>query len=240
MTVLYGDTDSVFVQTTGDGAGLARDLNAELSASIRTQYGVESYLELRAEKRYRKFLIPRMRGALAQPGHVDGPGRAKGYAGWLENPDGTLTIDIKGMEAVRSDWTPLARRVQVELLERIFRGEGSDALEAWRHELSAALRRGDLDAELVYRKVLRRPAEEYTASQPPQVKAARLLGWTDKRGRIEYLMTREGPRPVGMPGLAPDAEHYLEHQVRPFWESLVDAAGLRVPQSWDGQELLPF
>lgn len=234
MTVLYGDTDSVFVQTNEEGASLAQALNADLAAEIRSHFGVESFLELRAEKRYRRFLIPRMRG------HADGPGRAKGYAGWLEGPEGSLTIDIKGMEAVRSDWTPLARRVQTELLERIFQGQGSQELEAWRHELSAALRRGDLDHELVYRKVLRRPADDYTASQPPQVKAARLAGWTDQRGRIEYIMTREGPRPVGMPGLPPDAEHYLEHQVRPFWESLVDAAGLKLPDSWDGQELLPF
>jgi DNA polymerase-2 len=234
MTVLYGDTDSVFVQTTDDGAELARQLNADLSWAIEQEYGVESHLELRAEKRYRRFLIPRMRG------HADGPGRAKGYAGWLEGADGALCVDIKGMEAVRSDWTPLARRVQTELLERIFRGETSADLEAWRQNLAASLRRGELDAELVYRKVLRRSADDYTASQPPQVKAARLLGWTEQRGRIEYVMTKEGPRPVTLPGLAPDAEHYLQHQVRPFWESLVDAAGLKLPDSWDGQELLPF
>ncbi len=234
MTVLYGDTDSVFVQTTEDGTSLAGQLNAELAQTIHAQYGVESFLELRAEKRYRRFLIPRMRG------HAEGPGRAKGYAGWLENADGTLTIDIKGMEAVRSDWTPLARRVQTELLERIFRGEGNAELERWRSDLAAALRRGDLDNELVYRKVLRRSAEDYTANQPPQVKAARLLGWTEQRGRVEYVITKEGPRPIALPGLPPDAEHYLQHQVRPLWESLVDAAGLKLPDSWDGQELLPF
>jgi DNA polymerase-2 len=234
MAVLYGDTDSVFVQTTEDGSELAQQLNNDLSWAIHQEYGVESFLELRAEKRYLKFLIPRMRG------RPDGPGRAKGYAGWLENPEGTFNVDIKGMEAVRSDWTPLARRVQIELLERLFRGQGSAEIEAWRQELAAALRRGDLDDELVYRKVLRRSADDYTASQPPQVKAARLLGWTEQRGRIEYVMTKEGPRPVSLPGLPPDAEHYLQHQVRPFWESLVDAAGLRIPDSWDGQELLPF
>jgi len=233
MIVLYGDTDSVFVQTTEDGADLARQLNSDLTWAIQQEYAVESFVELRAEKRYRRFLIPRMRG------QAEGPGRAKGYAGWLET-DGGLVIDIKGMEAVRSDWTPLARRVQTELLERIFRGETSADLEAWRQELSAQLRRGDLDQELVYRKVLRRSADDYTASQPPQVKAARLLGWTNQRGRIEYVMTKEGPRPVALPGLPPDAEHYLQHQVRPFWESLVDAAGLKLPNSWDGQELLPF
>jgi len=88
--------------------------------------------------------------------------------------------------------------------------------------------------------VLRRSAEDYTASQPPQVKAARLLGWTQERGRIEYLITRQGPRPVALEGLPPDYEHYLQHQIRPLWEALVDAAGQRIPDSWDGQELLPF
>jgi len=234
MEVLYGDTDSVFVVTGEDGPTLARKLNADLAASIQTQYGLESFLELRAEKRYRRFLIPRIRG------QADGPGRAKGYAGWLEQDDGTLTVDIKGMEAVRSDWTPLARRVQVELLQRIFEGQGGRDLEAWRQDLAADLRRGRLDDELVYRKVLRRPADEYTANQPPQVKAARMAGWTDQRGRIEYIIAKDGPRPVGLPGLPPDYEHYLQHQIRPLWESLVDAAGLDLPKSWDRQELLPF
>jgi len=235
--VLYGDTDSVFVQTNEDGRELARALNTELARAIENEYGVESRLELRADKRYVRFLIPRMRGP-----SVDGEearGRAKGYAGWVEGPQGR-SVDVKGMEAVRSDWTPLARRVQIELLERLFQGQGDAELEAWRSELSAALRRGDLDDELVYRKVLRRPASEYTANVPPQVKAARLLGWTDQRGRVEYVVTKDGPRPVQLPGPPPDPEHYLQHQVRPLWDSLVDAAGRSVPSSWDRQTLLPF
>jgi DNA polymerase-2 len=237
LKVLYGDTDSVFVRTDGDGRLLAEQLNADLAAAILSEYGVESRLELRADKRYERFLIPRMRGPLADG--EEARGRAKGYAGWVKGADG-LTVDIKGMEAVRSDWTPLARRVQIELLERLFRGETDTDLEAWRAELSTQLRRGDLDEELVYRKVLRRPASEYTANVPPQVKAARLLGWTDRRGRVEYVITKDGPRPVQLPGLPPDPEHYLQHQVRPLWDSLVDAAGRAVPVSWDRQTLLPF
>lgn len=233
MEVLYGDTDSVFVRTGGSGSHLARQVTRDIALSIRQEYGLESYLELRAEKTYRRFLIPRMRG------QAEGPGRAKGYAGWLEK-DGRLTVDVKGMEAVRSDWTPLARRVQVELLERIFQGQNFGILEEWRRDLLGALRRGELNRELVYRKVLRRPARDYTANQPPQVKAARLLGWTDRRGRIDYVITREGPRPVDLPGLPPDPEHYVDHQIRPLWESLMDAAGLPLPESWDNQGRLEF
>jgi DNA polymerase-2 len=237
LTVLYGDTDSLFVQTDEDGRTLADALNADLAGAIRSEYGVESRLELRPDKRYERFLIPRMRGPVGEG--EEARGRAKGYAGWVKGPEG-MTVDIKGMEAVRSDWTPLARRVQVELLERLFRGEGDAELETWRSDLSAVLRRGELDDELVYRKVLRRPASEYTANVPPQVKAARLLGWTDRRGRVEYVITKDGPRPVSLPGLPPDPEYYLRHQIQPLWDSLVDAAGLSVPASWDRQTLLPF
>ena len=232
LAVLYGDTDSVFVPTL-EGPQLAQEFNADLKARILEEYGVESFLELRAEKRYRCFLIPRMRNQDTDRG------RAKGYAGWLE-VEGKMVIDVKGMEAIRSDWTPLARRIQTELLERLFRGEGLTQLEAWRQELLRNLRLGLYDAELVYRKALRRNAENYTANEPPQVKAARLLGWSNRRGRIEYLMTSRGPQPVGFSDLKPDYEHYLQHQLRPFWDSLVEAAGLKVSASWDTQGLLPF
>jgi len=50
-------------------------------------------------------------------------------------------------------------------------------------EVAERLARAKLDSELVYRKALRRAAEEYGA-ETPQVRAARLLGWTNRRGRV--------------------------------------------------------
>ena len=43
------------------------------------------------------------------------------------------------MEAVRRDWTDLARRVQRELYERLF---GDTPLEAWLRDTVASLRAG--------------------------------------------------------------------------------------------------
>ncbi|MEI8094521.1 MAG: DNA polymerase domain-containing protein [Spirochaetales bacterium] len=238
MPVLYGDTDSVFVQTRRDAEALAADLTRDLAALVSQAWKVESYLTLRCDKRYRRFLIPPMRHLAGE----EARGRAKGYAGWVEQPEGTLVIDVKGMEAVRSDWTPLARRFQTELLERLFRGEGAGEVGQWCDELLGQLRRGELDSELVYRKILRRPAQEYTGNTPPQVKAARLLGWTDQRGSVEYWMTAQGPWPLALAAADPskptptlDYDHYREHQLRPIWESLLEAAGFDPGPVWGRQ-----
>lgn len=237
--VLYGDTDSVFVASgdpAGDyagltalGSGLAAELNRDIAADIERRFGLASHLAIRCEKAYRSFLIPRMRSSLrAQPGAEPDPeserGRAKGYAGAVLRPDGGCEVEVKGMEAVRSDWTPLARRFQVELLGLLF-GDRA-AIPAYLERTAAALRRGDLDAELVYRKMLRRNAEDYGRGETPPVRAARLLGWTKRRGAVEYVMTLAGAAPLALAEAPIDYQHYVDHQLRPIWESMADAAGL--------------
>jgi DNA polymerase-2 len=230
--VLYGDTDSVFVRSglgddvghaalSGLGAELAAALNRHLAERIRKEHDVASHLAMRCEKVYRRFFIPRLRGD-ASP---DGRGRGKGYAGLLLLPDDTTEVEVRGMEAVRSDSTPLARRFQVELLRRLFGGDGEAGLRAFGRETAARLPHGEFDSELVYRKKLRRPAEAYE-TQTPQVRAARLLGWTDRRGRVDYVMTRAGPEPVeARSGASLDYEHYLEKQLRPIAQSIAQALG---------------
>jgi len=240
--VLYGDTDSVFVLSHLDdaaghgalsrlGAALAGALNQHLAERIRRDHGVESHLVMRCEKAYRRFFIPRLKGDSS----ADGRGRGKGYAGLLLGAGGSAEVEVRGMEAVRSDFTPLARRFQVELLRRLFAGEPEPALRGYCRELAAQLARGELDAELVYSKALRRPARDYQ-SQTPQVRAARLLGWSDRRGRVDYLMTRAGAEPVEARSAAPlDYAHYLDRQLAPIAESIASAVGLSAA-GWLGED----
>ncbi len=142
-------------------------------------------------------------------------------------------MSVGWMEAVRSDSTPLARHFQVELLRRLFSGDGEAELRALGRETAARLLRGELDGELVCRKKLRRPAEAYE-TQTPQVRAARLLGWTDRRGRVDYVITRSGPEPVEARSGAPlDYEHYLERQLHPIAESIAQALGA-ISDDWLG------
>jgi DNA polymerase-2 len=231
--VLYGDTDSLFVETgLGDNASyqdfddfcgsLAREVNAGIREKIREEYALESFIELRFEKAYRRFLIPPLRSI-----HGEGSlrGRAKGYGGALLESGGGIAVEVKGMEAVRSDSTPLARRLQMELLELVFSDCGEDRFVEKVRDTIKQLRQGRLDGELVYRKRLSRPPETYTASTPPQVKAARALGWHHRRGTVEFVWTVSGPAPVSLPHEALDYDHYTDSQVLPLARSIALAAG---------------
>jgi DNA polymerase-2 len=237
--VLYGDTDSLFVQTgLGDEASyqdfadrcgtLAAELNRALKERIQSEYQLESFIELRFEKAYRRFMIPPLRGLHDE---AEIRGRAKGYGGYLLDSGGGASVEIKGMEAVRSDSTPLARRIQVELLELVFSGSGEEAFRERILEIFRELRQGKLDGELIYRKRLTRPPETYTSSTPPQVKAARALGWKGRRGTVEFVWTVEGPEPFADEDRQPlshaplDYDHYAESQVLPVVRSIADAAG---------------
>ena len=79
---------------------------------------------------------------------------------------------VKGLEAARTDWTPLAREFQRELFRRVFLELPFDE---YVRETADALRRGELDDALVYRKRLRRRLEDYQRNVPPHVQAARKL-----------------------------------------------------------------
>jgi DNA polymerase-2 len=240
LSVLYGDTDSVFV-LSGKGADAgygelmamgssgADELNARIAARIEDEYGLESRLRIRCEKAYARFLIPRLKyqaGQRDEAGELSSRGRAKGYAGLLLAEDLSSSVEVKGMEAARSDFTPLARHFQLRLLELVFAGAGEEELGDFCRSEKEALGRGARDGELVYRKTLRRLADDY-ASETPQVRAARLMGWKDRRGRISYVMTRSGAEPIDKrSGAALDYEHYERHQLLPIAASIADAIGL--------------
>jgi len=233
--VLYGDTDSLFVQTVLDDnvplaefedhcTAMAKEINALISENIRGNYGLESFIELRFEKAYRRFMIPPLRNFHAAEGSSETRGRAKGYGGYLLTRDGSPSVEIVGMEAVRSDTTPLARRLQLELMELVFSGCAEDEFREKVGKTILELRSGSLDHELVYRKRLTRYPETYTSSTPPQVKAARALGWKKKRGTVEYLWTVNGPEPTALPHGKPDYDHYVDTQVFPLVRSIAAAA----------------
>lgn len=214
--VLYGDTDSLFVlsgvesaeEARGLGQRLADRLNQDLSAHIRRMWQVESRLELRFEKLYLRFFLPPVRHGTA--------GARKRYAGLIEE-GGRSEVVFTGMEAVRRDWTDLAKRVQREIYLRLF----SDLpVEDYLRETVKDLRAGRLDHMLVYRKAVRKDLDSYVASTPPHVAAARKA--TAKPGAVvAYVITTSGPEPVTERRSAIDYEHYVQKQVRAVVEPIL-------------------
>ncbi|MGE0786007.1 MAG: DNA polymerase II [Sandaracinaceae bacterium] len=220
LRVIYGDTDSLFVHLGSErdadacralGRALTEELNAAWRDRILEAHGLESRLELQFETHFTRFLMPTMRGSET--------GSKKRYAG-LVTTDAGAKVQIKGLEAVRTDWTPLARRFQRELIRRVFVGE---PFAAWIRELTDRLYKGELDEDLVYHKRLTRDLDEYTRNVPPHVVAARQL--EGARSAIDYVITTRGPQPTERLRAPIDYEHYLHKQLAPVADVVLPFVG---------------
>ncbi len=126
-------------------------------------------------------------------------------------------MEFVGLEVVRSDWTELAKKFQTELLAKVF---DNKEVILYIRGFVENLRKGKYDDLLVYRKAIRKGVEKYTKTTPPHIKAARKIGRVDT-GIIEYVMTRDGPEPVQAIHHDLDYEHYVEKQIRPVAESVL-------------------
>jgi DNA polymerase-2 len=144
-------------------------------------------------------------------------GSKKRYAGLVDTGKPELTLVVKGLEAARTDWTPLAREFQRELFRRVFLELPFDE---YIRETADALRRGELDDALVYRKRLRRRLEDYQRNVPPHVQAARKLK-SPSGNWIRYVITRNGPEPVDAMQSLPDYQHYMDKQLAPAADGIL-------------------
>jgi len=230
--VIYGDTDSTFVWLGGAhaeeeaariGRALVDHVNGWWRAHLADTLQLSSALELEYETHFRRFLMPTVRGSEE--------GSKKRYAGLVRRAGGGDEMVFKGLETVRTDWTPLAQTFQQELYGRVFRGE---PYEDYVRDYVARTLRGEFDGQLVYRKRLRRPLVEYERNVPPHVRAARAADEFHVRqgrpapyrngGWIRYVMTTSGPEPMDTldPRRTPiDYEHYLTKQLEPVADGIL-------------------
>lgn len=222
-SVIYGDTDSVFVwlknvscdeQALTSGTLLSEQLNQWWSERIKKEYNLDSSLEIEFETHYQRFLMPTVRGS--------DQGSKKRYAGVIEK-NGKQELIFKGLESVRTDWTRLARDFQSELYRRVFFNE------PYRDYIKEVVKRvynGDSDDKLKYRKRLRRKLEDYQKNIPPHVqaarKAAKLEGVKVLSGDwIEYIITVNGAEPVIDQHSMIDYQHYIDRQLAPVADGIL-------------------
>lgn len=226
--VIYGDTDSTFVwlaqceneaYATEKGQALEQAINQYWATRLRDELGLESHLEIEFETCFRRFFMPTIRGAET--------GSKKRYAG-LKVGNTNDELLFKGLETVRTDWTPLAQQFQQQLYSLVFADKPVDTLI---RQTVEQLKQGLLDDKLIYQKRLRRPLSEYKKNIPPQVRAARLadehnaeLGKPlkyQRRGRIAYLITLNGPEPEEYLRSSIDYQHYIDKQLKPIAEAIL-------------------
>ena len=231
--VIYGDTDSTFVwlKTAHDeeaaatiGRALVAQVNQWWQQYLREEFGLDSALELQFETHYRRFLMPTIRGSEE--------GSKKRYAGLVGKSDGSEQMVYKGLETVRSDWTPLAQQFQQALYLRIFQRA---PYQAYVRDYVQRTLAGEFDALLVYRKRLRRPLDDYQRNVPPHVRAARTAdAYNLAQGRplqyqnggwISYVITVAGPEPLETQRSHIDYQHYLEKQLQPGADAILPFLG---------------
>ncbi|WP_449100872.1 DNA polymerase II [Pseudomonas veronii] len=227
--VIYGDTDSTFVwlgsahsqeDASRIGQALVRHVNDWWRAHLHNAFGLHSALELQYETHFTRFLMPTIRGAEE--------GSKKRYAGLVVRGDDSEEMVYKGLETVRSDWSPLARQFQQELYQRIFhRQPHQDYVRDYvRRTLS-----GEFDELLIYRKRLRRRLDDYERNVPPHVRAARLADdYNDRMNRprqyqrggwISYVITVNGPEPLEVRQAPIDYDHYVTRQLQPVADAIL-------------------
>ena len=227
--VIYGDTDSTFVwlkqphdeQLAAQiGRTLVQRVNAWWQQHLQQQFGLENALELEFETHYSRFLMPTIRGAEQ--------GSKKRYAGLIARGGGEEEMVYKGLETVRTDWTPLAQQFQQQLYQRIFKRQ---PYQDYVRDYVGKTLNGDFDDQLVYRKRLRRKLDDYQRNVPPHARAARIADdYNRSQGRplqyqnggwISYVMTVAGPEPLETRHSPIDYQHYLERQLQPVADAIL-------------------
>lgn len=222
--VIYGDTDSTFVwlrdqhseeQAQKIGYALRDYVNTWWKQHLKDEWRLEGVLELEYETHYRRFLMPTVRGAEM--------GSKKRYAGLSQDK-----MIFKGLETIRSDWTPLAQIFQKELYTRIFHRQ---AYREYIREYIQNIREGKFDDRLIYRKRLRRKLTDYQRNVPPHVRAARAADNYNVKlqrplqyqngGWISYIITQAGPEPLEIVTARPDYEHYISKQIKPIADAIL-------------------
>ncbi|KAB2824447.1 DNA polymerase II [Aliivibrio finisterrensis] len=231
--VIYGDTDSTFVtlgkemsskEADSIGHDLVKHINEWWSEYLLSTYAIESSLELEYETHYRTFLMPTIRGS--------DKGSKKRYAGLIRKDDIEKMV-FKGLETVRTDWTPLSQTFQKVLFDKVFhQQEVKEYIRTYVDDTKS----GKLDVQLIYRKRLRRKLDDYQKNVPPHVKAARLADYYNQQvgkpaqyqygGWIEYVITTAGPEPIEYRKNPIDYDHYVEKQLKPIADGILPFIGL--------------
>ena len=229
LNVLYGDTDSIFVQMKtvngqfddykNEGEILVKKVNQFIFAKLHVDFNVTSQLEIQYDKFFKKLILTSTRN--------EGAGAKKRYAGLMLKETSTGIIEemvLTGMEYVRSDWSLLARNFQFELIRRVFYGED---LESCIDQTLKDLEAKKYDKSLVLSKRLTKPIAEYIKNIPPHAKAAKIL--FEKTGVLkkssQYIMTLRGAIPVELPHEDIDYEYYINRQLIPIADSILSLFG---------------
>ncbi|HFC49596.1 MAG TPA: DNA polymerase II [Thermofilum sp.] len=212
LDVIYGDTDSVFVRY--DKAKVE-----DLVKWVERELG----LEIKIDKIYKKVFFTEAK---------------KRYCGLL--PDGR--IDVVGLEAVRGDWSDLAKDVQEKVIEIILKEESPQKAIEYVNKVIEDLRKGNIPLhKLIIWKTITKRIEDYEV-EAPHVAAAKILvqmGYQISKGeKIGYIVCKDGekiserakPYIIVNDYDEVDVEYYINNQIVPAALRILGYFGVKETQ----------
>jgi DNA polymerase I len=235
LSVVYGDTDSVFVQCTSkddislDDAGLVGSkIASTVSASLPDP------MELEFESIAKRGLL------LAK----------KRYALWIfeRSGDGWKdSIKVKGMETVRRDWCELTSKTLNRVLELVLKEGKVEAAVAHVREVVDRVRnidvRKDKDIidDLTMTRMFSKNASRYKNKQPHLTVVEKIeertgappavgerIPFVITAGRDLFVNRAEDPEYVREHNIPIDVDYYIKKQVLPPVERILDAFGVDI------------
>ena len=145
-TVIYGDTDSCFVQMPetmsvetiiATATKLASDLNESYPEYVKRELNSEtSYFSIKFEKLYKRFF------------QGDAKKRYAGYLIWKEGVEANK-LDIAGFELKRSDSSAITKTVQETVFHMILDGRSQQDIQNFVRPIISAYRNGELSLEQI-------------------------------------------------------------------------------------------
>ena len=207
LKVLYGDTDSLFVE-------YHQRLVDDFIKSIEKNLG----LEINLGQLYKRVLFTEAK---------------KKYAGLLDEGE----LDVVGMEAVRGDWSNLARNVQNEVLRLVLEDGNPSRARSYVTDLVKDLKSAEVPkSSLVIWKTLTKRPDDYEVNAP-HVEVARKMakeGWPVSVGdKVGFIITKRPGKlyqkaephfKVSMDNV--DFDYYVRNQIVPAASRVLEVFGI--------------
>ena len=164
LTVFYGDTDSLFVNH-----------DEKLVQKFQAEIDHELGLEINLSEVYKRILFTEAK---------------KKYAGLRTDGE----IDVVGLEAVRGDWSNLAREVQNTVLKMVLEDANASRATAYVQDLTSNLKLKKLPlSSFIIWKTLTKPVGAYEVNAPHVEVAKKMAkdGWPVTAGdKVGFVITK--------------------------------------------------
>jgi len=218
--VIYSDTDSVFLllgkKTKTDVNKFTQQENKELPGLMELEY----------EGQFKRGIFVSTK--------TGSGGAKKKYALLDENNQ----IKVKGFEAVRRNWSPIAKIVQKKVLEIILKEKDKEKAIKYVKKVVNDLRKHKIPVkETIIQTKLQKSIEEYAAIGPHVAIAKKMKaqGIEIEAGAIiEYVITAEGKLirdkaklPSEIKNNEYDPNYYINNQVLPAVETIFQVMGFK-------------